>query len=364
MEFLYISLSSFPHIPAQTDPRRRLVFLTRPMHHLTHIWRIDINEWVATCQFDDDQISVGKSARNSRTDLSVSGQTQVLEYYPALLSYAAFELFTHARLAEEHVADPSHSIDRLKGKKTWARWITLREYVTGAVELIDYAAKQGLSTWVSNLSSNQTTAGRAAPLRPSLTKVVKDSAVDPDLGHTGSDKLYGGQVLWPTRTAEKYVPPGITLERDRAFLKRPSSVASFSSASSHTGSMSVALDNNTVGSTRITTTKVVGVSGATAAGKDCVTQPAQQKTFHCTIDDGSKQTIAPGFVDSRHVGIKSEDGPGPKRHLSLPSLAEFWRIPPEEIRRYVYPICQRPSMATLYFPRLSPSCNSANNPQV
>src|SRR5262249_45991419 len=120
---------------------------------------INIIQWLATVRCDTDQISLNKSACNSETYLSATGHSQVLEDYPALLSYATFELFTHARLAEGQGADPSPIINRLKEKKIWARWVTLREDVPQGIELLHYPVDQGLSSWISNISGEPKAVG-------------------------------------------------------------------------------------------------------------------------------------------------------------------------------------------------------------
>ena len=137
---------------------------------------INITRWKATDQFVADKISLNESVRNSPTNLSVTGQSQVLEDYPALLSYATFKLFIHAQLAEEKGADPGPLISRLKEKNTWARWITLREDVPQGIELLDYITDQGLSTWVSNIRGNSNATGRSPGGKLKISS--SDSGVD------------------------------------------------------------------------------------------------------------------------------------------------------------------------------------------
>jgi hypothetical protein len=95
-----------------------------------------------------------ESASRHPTDTSVTGQSQPLEDYPALLSYATFELFTHAKLAEAQGVDPGRIISRLQHGGTWSRWVALREDVPQSMKLEDYAIGQGLISWVSCISGD------------------------------------------------------------------------------------------------------------------------------------------------------------------------------------------------------------------
>lgn len=83
---------------------------------------------------------------------SVKGLSRQLEDYPALFSYATFEFFNHARLAEAQGADPTNIILRLQDGHTWSRWVALREDVPQLMKLEDYAAVQGLNSWVRYIS--------------------------------------------------------------------------------------------------------------------------------------------------------------------------------------------------------------------
>ncbi|KAI7786516.1 hypothetical protein LA080_003245 [Diaporthe eres] len=78
---------------------------------------------------------------------SVAGRSQVLEDYPALLSYATSELFSHARKADVEGVDPTQVIRRLRNG-AWNRWKVLQEDIGGQIELLYYAAELGLSSWL------------------------------------------------------------------------------------------------------------------------------------------------------------------------------------------------------------------------
>lgn len=83
---------------------------------------------------------------------SITGYSEVLEDYPALLSYATFEIFTHAQKADAENLDPRHIIELFQSHhhrwQRWQRWRALREDVHHDVELLDFLADLGLSSWL------------------------------------------------------------------------------------------------------------------------------------------------------------------------------------------------------------------------
>jgi hypothetical protein len=108
---------------------------------------VDIDEWMATNLFVAGQASaIGPVSYT--THASLAGQSQMLEDYPALLSYATFELFTHAKLAEEYLVDPSHITSRLSDDNIWARWVLLREDMPAEISMIDYFFQERLDRWL------------------------------------------------------------------------------------------------------------------------------------------------------------------------------------------------------------------------
>jgi ankyrin repeat protein len=78
-------------------------------------------------------------------------QLEVLEDYPALLSYASMMLFRHARAAQSHDGNPESLVRRLKDKKAWKRLLGLREDLPLDTTLETYCVMQGLETWISTL---------------------------------------------------------------------------------------------------------------------------------------------------------------------------------------------------------------------
>ncbi|KAI0971981.1 hypothetical protein F4678DRAFT_64958 [Xylaria arbuscula] len=171
---------------------------------------IDMNRWLETLPTDkcfaEPVIPISETTCHFSTSPSVTGQSQMLEDYPALLSYATSEFFTHARLAEEKGADPSSIINSLVLESIWARWVALREDVPRGVELRDYAADQGLSSWTSIIP----------------------------------------QSVCPHQDISQELEPGpwVIASEDTQLIpskprRRKPSVASFSSAGSHRGDMGV-----------------------------------------------------------------------------------------------------------------------------
>ncbi|KAH6840786.1 hypothetical protein B0I37DRAFT_347260 [Chaetomium sp. MPI-CAGE-AT-0009] len=95
-----------------------------------------------------DQISVNPSLPYD----TMTVQTRLLEDYPALLSYAVSEIFTHAKLAEEAGADPSPVVRRFQNKGQWTRWLALAEDLSLKTKLFYFAADQELLSWVYKLA--------------------------------------------------------------------------------------------------------------------------------------------------------------------------------------------------------------------
>lgn len=118
---------------------------------MPELGRIDINSWLSSSndtKATEDTMSLAHSTLTS-TDLdglSISGRSQVLEDYPALLSYALSSMFRHAQLAEDDGAYSTSLVERFL-KKDWNRWRILREDITQDWTVLEYAATYGLATW-------------------------------------------------------------------------------------------------------------------------------------------------------------------------------------------------------------------------
>ncbi|KAK3383654.1 hypothetical protein B0T24DRAFT_605806 [Lasiosphaeria ovina] len=152
---------------------------------------IDIDQtvlsWIngtSNADFADHAASGSKSPKQ----LSATGQSQVLEDYPALLSYALFKFFTHARQAKNLGHDLGPILERFQTEGIWSRWVALREDIPQGTTLASYFLGRG-----------EVTGDKSISFEPEI----------PDRMHGSADML----ALRSTR--------------------RISSVASFSSASSH-----------------------------------------------------------------------------------------------------------------------------------
>lgn len=93
-----------------------------------------------------DQPCYNEHAGSKSPQASVTGYSEVLEDYPALLSYATFELFTHAQKADTEDLDPSPII--WHARSHWQRWVALREDIDRHMDLLYFAADLGLSSWL------------------------------------------------------------------------------------------------------------------------------------------------------------------------------------------------------------------------
>ncbi|KAJ4178547.1 hypothetical protein NW767_014841, partial [Fusarium falciforme] len=175
--------------------------------------QIDIPQWMEINQLVPDWV-LDESPRSSTTHLSDSCRSQVLEDYPALLSYAIFELFSHARLADKKGTDPSRIISRLQERDVWYRWVTLREDVPQGIKLLDYAMSQDLSTWVNYISDEDDKHGSSEVFMTQLNENTGDQDWVP---YAEDYDIYGHQ--------------------ESTYFRRKGSVhgsvASFGSASSH-----------------------------------------------------------------------------------------------------------------------------------
>lgn len=108
----------------------------------------DIASWRSRDIPVTDQACYDELAACESPQASVTGYSEVLEDYPALLSYAMFELFTHAKKADAENLDPRHIIQLFQSHYRWQRWRALREDVDQYTTLLDFAADLGLFSWL------------------------------------------------------------------------------------------------------------------------------------------------------------------------------------------------------------------------
>lgn len=112
----------------------------------------DVASWRSRDIPMTDQACYGEPAASKSPQASVTGCSEVLEDYPALLSYATFEIFTHAQKADAEDLDPRHIIQLFQSNHRrwhrWQRWKALREDVNHYIGLLDLVADLGLSSWL------------------------------------------------------------------------------------------------------------------------------------------------------------------------------------------------------------------------
>lgn len=115
--------------------------------------RIDIGEWVATNELHTRENNSSEPECGSVAPASTEASTQVLQVYPALLSYATSKLFSHARKAQLERANPKGIVRRLQGG-SWARWLLLKETEVTSCQLHAHAQRHHLQSWYRYTSSD------------------------------------------------------------------------------------------------------------------------------------------------------------------------------------------------------------------
>ncbi|KAK2604559.1 hypothetical protein N8I77_007477 [Diaporthe amygdali] len=138
--------------PSPTPHTRRKLDDSLPVHHGLKessgpAESYDIAGWSEALDITNEGCYDEHAAHES-PQASVTGCSQVLEDYPALLSYAIFELFTHAQKADVEDPNPISIIRRMSRDGIWSRWKALREDIDGRTGLLYFAADLGLSSWL------------------------------------------------------------------------------------------------------------------------------------------------------------------------------------------------------------------------
>ncbi|KAH6980752.1 hypothetical protein BKA56DRAFT_616585 [Ilyonectria sp. MPI-CAGE-AT-0026] len=187
--------------------------------------KIDIIKWMAdNISLTAESISPSEPSRHSSTHFSDTRRSQILEAHPALLSYAAFSMFRHARRVKVDKVNPSPIVKRLEDKATWARWVALREDVAEDTTLFEYVRRVSIFLWLPFLTSELPTTSRAW-----LSRSIS------------SDEQGDGNYM-ETSGRRRHMTALVSREHSRAEnshfpsykpRRRPGSVASFGSASSH-----------------------------------------------------------------------------------------------------------------------------------
>ncbi|GAP93384.2 putative nb-arc and ankyrin domain protein [Rosellinia necatrix] len=219
----------------------------------------DIMQWLRTLPMDitnQEWTAQWGSPCSSPTHLSATGQSQTLEDYPALLSYATTQLFTHARLAQDAGADPSSIVARLYETQTWVRWVALREEPVLTSNLSASAYSHGLTSWIHCIERNSVnlrtfTSRENIPLR--IPPPVVRPELVPDAPHTikhptrrrveQEESQPGTSVLDPVTDSRpillsrQSISSQSRISRHNTshnYPRRSRSIASFGSAGSHT----------------------------------------------------------------------------------------------------------------------------------
>ncbi|KAL2204877.1 hypothetical protein CC79DRAFT_1293059 [Sarocladium strictum] len=253
---------------------------------------VDVAHWVGSNEYASSVKSLTSLSGLSNHPVSrspASCRSQMLEDYPALLSYATYEFFTHAGLAQRDgvIADPI--VSRLRFWAGWYRLSALREDIPEGMRLIDCATQVlGLDSWSLACSVDpdpdysyleklglrrdgqtlaafelQETVGFS--IEEALTQeqrrnfdisdITKDYEAAVSRGAKG-----GAGIVEPTQrrgqrprsiasvsSASSYAASGLEVEAPRKRVRRQGSIASFSSASSHTGSINWIYSDNSNG---------------------------------------------------------------------------------------------------------------------
>lgn len=108
----------------------------------------NVASWMSQGIPATDQVCHDEAVAFESPQTSVAGCSQVLEDYPALLSYATLEVFTHAQKADAENLDPTHIIQLFQSNGCWRRWRALREDMDQFPGLLDLVADLGLFSWL------------------------------------------------------------------------------------------------------------------------------------------------------------------------------------------------------------------------
>jgi len=118
---------------------------------------VDIDSWIAgNVDTTSPKMTIDELQPKSSGQVPIQRHRRGLQDHPALLSHATSKFFTHARLAEERLANPDHIIYRLtrhfdgSGITLWDRWAALKEDVPKGTTLRQYAAALGLKSWINS----------------------------------------------------------------------------------------------------------------------------------------------------------------------------------------------------------------------
>ncbi|KAL7941783.1 hypothetical protein V8C42DRAFT_167980 [Trichoderma barbatum] len=186
---------------------------------------IDIIDWMTRKDFFCAGTTYSNdSRRKSAATSSDASQPRLLEDYPALLSYATAELFTHIQLAEKYGSDPQYFLTLLKEDATWTRWVALREDIPNGTKLVSYLDDMGLWPWMK-------------PCFDDTTPYDSDKGIRSFYKEPRFNEPQNVIMTEPQSVVINEVPSiSISIQADHRKSRRhrrSQSVASFSSAGSH-----------------------------------------------------------------------------------------------------------------------------------
>jgi len=141
---------------------------------------LDVREWIQSVAGAVALASDNDGDGNDDVNLaSFSGQpshaspsvrSQVLEAYPALLSYAVDEFFSHARAARQLGVDLKHIFTRLGDQPTWDRWLALSED--------DAESDFDRYMYLKGLHGSHSIQGNADPLLTLCLPILQDASIE------------------------------------------------------------------------------------------------------------------------------------------------------------------------------------------
>ncbi|KAF5572881.1 hypothetical protein FPCIR_14158 [Fusarium pseudocircinatum] len=205
-----------------------------------------VHQWLEESRNSNvESDSLIKVPQAAYSDYSGTFASQILEDHPALLSYATFALFEHARLADIDGADITPILDRLNDKSTWARWKSLREDVPEGVELLDFLDDLGLVSWISAFHDRFSRGQKRRRSSPPSEIGTRRRSFSSNHRLSGDEKrrsTFRGPISLPQVESQEHPPPmspptwrGESPQSLSHVPRRQGSVASFGSASSHDG---------------------------------------------------------------------------------------------------------------------------------
>jgi len=155
--------------------------------------RANVMQWIDKSKYTASYISLDTLAPpRSITGISATGRSQVLEDYPALLTYATLELFVHAR---EISVRPWLVVERFKQPGVWSRWRVLREGVSRETTFEQYASDNGL-IWEFDYGTTDTSSERNPEAPPRQARRQARSVDSVESFNSAASLQYSASSYW------------------------------------------------------------------------------------------------------------------------------------------------------------------------